>query len=225
MIENKDCWMKEKCNHKDCEHFCMRIFKLDHLYSKSLIGLNQRKHVDLRVDDDGTDLEQFRQLKDIENRIVDFVKNGENLYIHSTECGNGKTSWALRMVETYFDIIWPKSPLTCRALFINVPRYLLAIKDNISEKSEYVAHIKNNVYTADMVIWDEVGSKGLTQFEHENILSLINARIDAGKSNIYTSNLNEDDLQVAVGPRLYSRIVNMSHNIELKGSDKRGVIK
>lgn len=201
----------------------IKEFKLNYLYDKALMSQSQRKRIELRIDDDGTDLEQFRFLKEVEKSIVDFVRDGKHIYIHSLGCGNGKTSWALRMIQAYFETIWLKSELRCRALFINVPRYLLAIKDNISEKSEYVSYIKSNVLDADIVVWDEVGSKGLTQFEHENILSLINARIDMGKSNIYTSNLTDDELHVALGDRLYSRIVNMSHNIEFKGADKRGL--
>jgi DNA replication protein DnaC len=99
---------------------------------------------------------------------------------------------------------------------------MLAIKDNISEKSDYVDFIKKNVMTADIVIWDEVGTKGLTEFEHENIMSLVNARIDAGKTNIYTSNLNDDQLLKSVGKRLHSRISKTSYSVELKGQDKRG---
>ena len=108
-------------------------------------------------------------------------------------------------------------------LFINVPRFLLSLKDNISEKSDYVQHIKENVLTCDLVIWDEIGTKSLSTFEHENVLNLVNARIDSGKSNIYTSNLTNDELHTAVGDRLYSRIVELSSDIELVGSDKRGL--
>ena len=91
------------------------------------------------------------------------------------KCGTAftPTNRYKQMVKSYFNKIWLKSPLKCRALFINVPRYLLAIKDNISQKSEYVQHIKENVLDADLVVWDEVGTKGLTQFEHENILNII----------------------------------------------------
>jgi hypothetical protein len=123
------------------------------------------------------------------------------------------------MVQSYFEQIWSKTELKCRALYISVPRYMIAIKDNISEKSEYIEHIKKNILIADIVIWDEVRTKGLTQFEHENIMSLINARIDSGKSNIYTSNLTDRELLEAVGKRLHSRISLTSHSVELKGKD------
>ena len=86
-----------------------------------------------------------------------------------------------------------------------------------------VANNKENVLKADLIIWDEIGSKGLTQFEHENILSYINARIDSNKSNIYTSNLTDTELHTAIGDRLASRICNLSYNYEFKGMDKRGL--
>jgi len=200
----------------------IKQFKLDYLYKKALISERQKQRIDLFLDDDGVDLEAYKTLKSIEESIVDFVRGGQNLYIHSTTTGNGKTSWSIRMVQAYFEKIWSKTELKCRALFISVPRYMLAIKDNISEKSDYVDYIKKNVMTADIVIWDEVGTKGLTEFEHENIMSLINARIDAGKTNIYTSNLDNDQLLKAVGKRLHSRISKTSYSVELKGQDRRG---
>ena len=45
--------------------------------------------------------------------------------------------------------------------------------------------------------------------------------MDAGKSNIFTSNLGKRELTNALGERLASRICNKSIDIELKGSDKR----
>lgn len=223
MEENK-CWLYDNCNHIDCNRFCLRKFKLSKLYDSALVPENLRKVIRLRYDSNGTDMNEFKMLKSFTDNIEDFVKNGNNLYIYSTRCGNGKTSWAIKMIQAYLDRIWHKSPLEpARALFISVPRYLLALKENISEKSQYVRHIKDNVLTADIVVWDEVGSKGLTEFEHENILSLINCRVNDGKTNIYTSNLSKEELHNAVGDRLYSRIINNSIKVELNGLDKRGI--
>lgn len=221
--ENKDCWLCDECNHIDCDKFCLRRFKLDCLYNEAMVSIKQRTRIPLRLDNDGLDKDNFDYLATIEKNILNFVKDGGSLYIYSSTTGNGKTSWALRMIQAYLNKIWYESELTCRALFINVPRYLLALKDNISQKSDYVAHIKENVLDADLVVWDEVGTKGLTQFEHENILNIINARIDLGKANIYTSNLSDEELHQAVGDRLYSRIAIASDGVELFGSDKRAL--
>ena len=126
-------------------------------------------------------------------------------------------------MQSYFGKIWHKTDFECRGLFINVPRFFISLKENIDKKIEYVNQIKENIETADMIIWDEIGTKQLTAFEHENLLSYINMRVDNGKSNIYTSNLSSEELKTVVGDRLYSRIVNLSEDIELHGQDKRGL--
>lgn len=224
----KNCWLNEECcdDGYHCDNsFCVKQFKLSKLYDNALITQKQRKRVTFCLDEDESDDENYKYLSTVEKNIDNFVNSGGNIYIHSSITGNGKTSWALRFVQAYFHTIWKSASIEdCRALFINVPRYLLAIKDNISEKSSYVQYIKNNVLNADIVIWDEVGTKGLTQFEHENILNLINARIDMGKANIYTSNLNDEELHQVVGDRLYSRIVLLSDDVELFGADKRALV-
>ena len=186
------------------------------------MSTKQRKYTSLFTDADGTDREQFLLLKQIENNIEEFVKEGNNLYLHSATCGNGKTEWSLRLIQAYFNATWHKCDLSCKALFINVPRFLLALKDNISNKSDYIEHIKQHILDVDLVVWDELGIKEATQFEHEHLLNLINTRIDYNKSNIYTSNLNSEELRERLGDRLYSRIVNMSTDITLYGKDKRG---
>ena len=186
--------------------------------------MKQRKYIPLRIDEDGTDFEEFKKLKEIQDNILDFVQEGKQLYIHSSICGNGKTAWSLRLLQCYFKKIWLRTEMRCRALFINVPNLLISLKENISSKSEYIKHIKDNIYEADIVIWDDVGTKSATNFEHENLFSFIDQRINLGKSNIFTSNLTDEELHEALGDRLASRICNLGYNIELHGGDKRGII-
>ena len=218
------CYMYDRCNRKDCESdFCIRKYKMDSLYSAALMTDSQKQHIALRVDADGTDLEQFKQLAGIEQNISKFIEEGKNLYLHSAIPGNGKSSWALRMTEAYFNKIWARSEAKCRVLFISVPRFLLAIKENITNKSTYVEYIRENVLEADLVIWDDIAAKMGSEFELTHLLSIIDNRLALGKSNIYTSNLNRQQLYTALGERLTSRIANMSIDIELFGSDKRNL--
>ncbi len=221
---NEKCWLKEECNQKDCDRFCLRYFKLDYLYEQALITLEQRKRINFMLDEKETDREAFERLKIINDNIVEFIKEGKNVYLHSINCGNGKTAWALRLVQDYFNNIWPSSDLRCRALFIHVPTFLLALKDNISVKNDCITHIKENILECDIVIWDEIGTKTTTPFEVENLLSIINTRLNNKKSNIYTSNLSGEELQQKVGDRLYPRIINLSEDIEFFSFDKRGLI-
>jgi DNA replication protein DnaC len=194
---------------------------MDSLYSAALMSESQKKRIALKVDEDGTDLEQFKQLAAIENNIVNFITEGKNLYLHSANCGNGKSSWSVRLAQAYFNKIWARTEGKCRVLFISVPRYLLAIKDNISNRNTYAEYVKENVLEADLVIFDDIAAKMGSEFELTHLLNIIDNRISLGKSNIYTSNLNRQQLYNALGERLTSRVANMSIDIELRGADKR----
>ena len=233
MILSNECWLKDRCfkynqgNNKevcDSESFCMKLFKLDALYNMSLLSFEQRKHQDLFLDESRIDEDSFILLKDIQNNIENFVVNGSNLYIYSSITGNGKTAWAIRLLQSYFNKIWYKTELECKGLFLSVPRYLLAIKDNIGSFNEYAVFVKDNILNADIVIWDDIGTKAATSFEHENLLSIIDNRMCYNKCNIFTSNVSPEDLKVLAGDRLYSRIINYSTCIKFNGCDKRGVI-
>ena len=223
MVDNK-CWIYDNCNHADCDNnFCIKKFKLDELFKLTLLQECDKIDIKLRADDDGTDLEELQYLKSILDNIDKFVGRGENLYLHSLGCGNGKSTTGKKAIKAYLQKIWYKSDITCRALFIHVPRFLLEMKQNISRKSEYAQFILDNALDADLVIFDEVATKELTTYEFENILNIINTRLEAKKANIFTSNVTNEEFLNKMGSRLYSRIINNSINVELHGMDKRGI--
>lgn len=223
-MDNTKCWMKNRCNQEYCNSFCMKFFKMNYLYENSLIPYNNRKHISLFVDDDGSDEQVFSQLVEIEKNISIFVSEGKSLFMYSSIPGNGKSSWSLRLAESYINKIWEKSNLGCKVLFISVPRFLLELKDNISKTSNYITHIKQYVLDCDLVIWDDIATKFGTEFEISHLLSMIETRISNGKANIYTSNLCGNELCKALGDRLYSRIVhNSDYVFEFRGKDKRGI--
>ena len=231
MLLSNDCYLQDRCwkyqnTDADCRHevvYCPKLFKMDYLYNESLLTRKQRRYVPLRIDEDGTDREAFSKLKQIEVNIEQFVSDGKNLYLHSQNCGNGKTEWSIRMLQSYISQVWHKSDLTCKVLFVHVPRYLGALKNSFNESDEYAEHVKANILKADLVVFDEIATKVGTQFELETLLSLINTRLDMNKSNIYTSNVCGQELKDKIGDRLYSRVVNMSVDIELFGKDKRSL--
>lgn len=218
-----DCYYKYNCNGRDCEKFCQRKYKLDFLYNEALLTDSQKVRFALKIDADGTDLEAFKRLQNIEQNILTFIDEKQNLYIHSSNCGNGKSSWAIRMIQSYFDAIWPITELTCRALFISVPKFLLASKDKITAKNDYFDHIKKYYLSADLVIWDDIATSNATDYEMSQLLSMIDARLVAGKTNIFTSNLSPKQMSKALGERLASRVCTKSVDIELFGSDKRNL--
>lgn len=219
------CYCKESCKKYDeeSELFCLKQFKTQQLFKEAMLSESQSEHRVLFIDEDGTDRDEFIKLKSIESSIDDFVNNGNNLYLYSTTCGNGKTSWSIRLLQSYVDKLWFKSTIKPVALFINVPKFFISLKENFDKKSDYIAHIKQYVEECDLVIWDDVGTKVGTDFEREQFLNIIDSRVNLRKSNIYTSNIVPNQLQTLLGDRLHSRIVNLSTVIQLRGRDKRGI--
>ena len=220
-----DCWVRERCKKAvDCDgESCIKLFKINELCNLAMLTDDQRRKKKLWLDGNGIDKDAFTFLKSVEDNIEKFVHSGDNLYIYSYITGNGKTAWALRILNSYIEKIWYKSDIVCRGLFVNVPRFLISLKDNIGNYNEYYNQIKDNILDADLVVFDEIGAKVATSFETEHLLSIINARVDAKKSNIYTSNLGPEELRKAVGDRMYSRIINTSTEIMFRGTDKRSM--
>lgn len=219
----KKCPFYDSCNHVDCDTFCLKRYKSNYYFELGFIPENKRYKLPLRVDADGRDVEAFSKLSQIEKNIEEFVDRGNNLYVYSSTAGNGKTSWAFRLLRSYIDKIWYKEDIRPIVMFISVPRFLLELKANISQKSEYIEEIEKSILDCDLVVWDDIGNKSGTEFEVSHLLSIIDTRINNGKSNIYTSNLNQEDLHSFLGDRLYSRVYNYSTCIEFVGRDKRGI--
>lgn len=205
------------------EEFCIRQFKIDKFLNLALLSEKQKKDTYLYLDSDNSDYDSYNYLNEVKKNILNFIDSGNNLYIYSQTTGNGKTEWSLKLLKQYIYKIWYLKEIDCRALFVSVPRYLLSIKDAISNFNEYANHIKNNVLSAQLVVWDDIATKGMTEFETENVLSIIDARINMSKSNIFTSNINPQELNLYIGDRLTSRIIGSSQVIEFKGKDKRGL--
>lgn len=95
------------------------------------------------------------------------------------------------------------------------------MKHNITLKDKDIYHLYEQIKNVDLVIWDDIGVTGATAIELESLYALINHRLTAGRSNIYTGNLDDKELAEFLGPRLASRIWNNSTRIELLGEDRR----
>ena len=165
------------------------------------------------------DLEPYSKLADIKADIVNFVNDGENLFICSKYTGNGKTSWALKLLLKYFDSIWAGNGFRVRGMFVNVPTLLLQLKNfNHPLSEEY----KQNLMEADLIVWDEIASTSISTYDYGNLLMFLDYRFSAGKSNIFTSNATtQEDIEKSVGAKLTSRIWNCSEIVEFRGKDRR----
>ena len=191
---------------------------MQNLLNESQIPESKQKFISLIPDD--CDYNAFCELADIKSDIVNFVEHGENLYIVSRNTGNGKTTWSIKLMLKYFDSIWAGNGFNIRGLFIHVPTFLLKCK-NFNVKDQEFEDLKSNLLKVDLVIWDDIGSTGLSNYDLTQLLMYIDQRLLSSKSNIFTGNLLATDLDKALGSRLASRVYNTSTVIQFNGKDKR----
>ena len=218
---NENCWYNKVCNNT-CSPNCVRFLEMSYLMEVSRLPKAKQKPIQLRPED--VDYEAFTELADIKDNIVDFVNNGKCLYIASEYNGNGKTSWAIKLLLRYFDQIWDGNCFRCRGVFIHVPTLLLRLKDFDNKKDDAdLNDLKRDLLNADIVVWDEIGSDYLSNYDLTQLLTFLDQRDLEEKTNIFTGNLLDVELRKKVGAKLHSRIWNGSIKIIFKGSMDRRV--
>lgn len=216
MIRNKECWYKEVCVYEFCTN-CIRFSEMKYLMENSGIPVNKQLPQTLTACPD--DVGAFYKLADIKDNILNFVEGGNNLYICSNYTGNGKTSWALKLMLKYFDSVWAGNGFRVRGLFVNVPTLLLQLKNFKNPISE---DYKRNLMNCDLVIFDDIADVAISNYDYSNLFMIIDYRLQNGLSCIFTSNqTTKESLEKLVGSRIASRVWNTSEIIEFKGKDRR----
>lgn len=215
----QSCWYKRICT-EQCSENCIRYKLMYSLFKQSNLPEALWDYKELICHE--KDLQVYKKLQAKSDAILNFIDAGNNLYIYSENCGNGKTTWAIRLMYSYFDKIWHKSCFDCKALFVSVPKFLYNCKRSISQDVKGFEELCNLISDVDLVIWDDIGEMKASDYEHQILFQYIDDRINSKKSNIYTSNKNKEQLEDVLGVRLASRIYNCSECIEFLEEDKRG---
>lgn len=169
------------------------------------------------------DLEAFNTLNDFKENIVTKVENGENLYIWGKNTGNGKTSWACKIMGHYFRKIAFKSGLENEGLYIYLPTFLDDLRNSYNNPSPEFEEELEMVRYCNLLIVDDIGSERLTDWVRERLVSIMHNRVSNGLSTIYTSNLSPEELTSEMGDRIASRVLGTAQIVEITGSDRRGI--
>lgn len=218
------CWYEGVCPKRaeGCSDGCERFSQMSHLFIQSRIPQSMRRPLPLVPD--VCDVGAFDRLLEIKRGILGFVSEGRNLYITSNVTGNGKTTWAVKMLQSYFDKVWAGNNYRERGIFVGMPEllamYSRMYRDDAS--SEDVAELTDAICRVDLAVWDDIGATKLTEAQQNYVQGLLDKRINAGLSNVFTGNMRDAPLLSAVGPRIFSRVQKNSEVVILNGSDRRG---
>lgn len=215
---NSNCWYVNSCV-DDCDN-CVVYVQLKWQMDNSGLFKSQQRPINLYIDaDNEVDRKAYKRLSAIRSGICEFVDEHRNLYITSENSGNGKTSWAIKMLQTYFHYTANGNYENLKGMFVSTTDLLLKLKDFNNPISP---EFKKNLETVDLVVFDDIAVSGISQYDYTQLFNIINNRIAAEKSNIFTSNIVKyEELEKILGTRLASRIYNASEIIELRGADRR----
>ena len=215
----ENCLYREVCDYEEpCRNACVRYsvtkYMLEHSnIPKSKWGIH-------KLVPDECDVKAFENLAYIRDNIVEFTDNGHSLYIYSDTCGNGKTTWATKLVLQYFNDVWEHTGYNARGVFINVPTFLYQCKSNISRPTAEFEELRDSLFKVDLVVWDDIAAAKISDYDFSTILSILDSRVYKQKANIYTSNISPQNIENYVGAKLASRIAK-GITIQLRGGDKR----
>lgn len=216
-MNTEECWYKGVCTNT-CSESCLRLLEMSYLVDNSGIPKAKQKPISLIATDE--DYEAFTYLAQVKDNIVEWVKQARDIYITSKYTGNGKTSWAIKLLLKYFDSIWAGNGFRVRGLFVHVPTLLLQLKDFSNPVS---ADFKQNLINADLVVWDDIASTELSNYDYSQLLMYIDQRVMNEHMNIYTGNLDSKQaIEKALGQKLASRIWENSDIFKFGSPDKRG---
>lgn len=112
------------------------------------------------------------------------------------------------------------------AVFISVPKLLTAIRSSYNKSSDLSeADLLDALSKVDFLALDDIGAERTKKDEDgeswaaEKLFEIIDGR--SGRSTVYTTNLNSDELNFKVGSRNFSRMMMNTKPFKFEGSDYR----
>lgn len=180
---------------------------------------------DITLYPDTIDKETFRYLKKAHDQCTRFFGSMGSMFIVSQTVGNGKTSWAIKIMKRYMQEHACYYDLDC--LFINVPEFLALRKsaiNNVDDSIKFHA-LEKRVKEAKLVVFDDFGCGNTSDFDETFLYTIIDYRWRNGLSGIYTSNVSAHDLRKTMGDRIVDRVVYDSKTCKywLRGSSRRNM--
>lgn len=212
------CWFKNNCPREiniGCNELCPIRSEFDYLLNTSNIPDEFKKKVKLYPED--CDYDAFTTLKDIQLDIELFTEQGRILYLWSTECGVGKTSFVTKILKTFLAVKCYGNGYKDLAWFEYAPSFVLAAKEFKSE--DRLERIKN-LSERELCVIDDIGAVNPSNYDMSVLSSVIDTRYSKGLSTLYTSNISPENLELLLGARIADRILS-DIVIEFRGLGRR----
>lgn len=142
------------------------------------------------------------------------LDEGRGLWFEGPQ-GTGKTTLAM--------LVSKHALAAGRSVAIySVPRILSEMRDTFDDDAEFGStELIDRLTEVELLQLDDLGAERTSPWVLEQLYSVINARYEAERSVLVTTNLGRDELIEQVGARTVSRLTEMCDVIPLYGDDHR----
>ncbi len=157
--------------------------------------------------------DQIRSVRRYVRAIEENLDAGRGLWIQGN-VGTGKTTLAMLVSKAALD--------AGRSVAIySLPRLLNLLRESM-DSQEGKLDFMDRLTAVDLLHIDDLGAEHRTDWVLEQLYSIVNARYEAERPIVATTNLMPDELSERLGPRTVSRLVEICGDlIPLYGEDKR----
>ena len=157
--------------------------------------------------------EQIRAVRRYVQSIEQNLDSGRGLWIQG-DVGTGKTTLAMLVSKAALD--------AGRSVAIySLPRLLNLLRESMDSEGGKLDFM-DRLTAVDLLHIDDLGAENQTDWVLEQLYSIVNARYEAERSIVATTNLMPDALSDRLGARTVSRLVEICGDlIPLYGQDKR----
>lgn len=162
----------------------------------------------------------------------------KNLYLFSKNTGTGKTATSACVLNSFLAYYYAeclrrnKQPSDRPVYFLSMNSlqkdYLQMTREGVPRDLKEAAGERfyaalGYAKQAEMVVFDDIGTRSITEGLRNDVLDVIDSRQADMKPSIYTSNLKLSELPALFGEeRLFDRIRDLSLVIEFTGESRRG---
>lgn len=145
--------------------------------------------------------------------LAESFERGRRGLLIAGGCGSGKTHLAASVVHSLVEQGF-------RAMLMTTTRFLETLKGAFGD-SERTRAIRDELYSADLLVLDDVGAEHMSDWARSELFSLLNERYETMKTTILTTNLSLAALTNHLGERTVSRIAEMTDGVRITAGDRR----
>jgi len=157
--------------------------------------------------------DQIRSVRRYVGAIEENLRSGRGLWIQG-DVGTGKTTLAMLVSKAALDA-------GHSVAIYSLPRLLNLLRESM-DSAEGKLDFMDRLTAVDLLHIDDLGAENRTDWVLEQLYSIVNARYEAERAIVATTNLMPDELSDRLGARTVSRLVEICGDlIPLYGEDKR----